>query len=93
MDGRKEGSNYCYKHEIIVEQRRKEQITEGLEEGKFEYEDEILCPYCGEVYEDDEYQFYEEGEHEVECYHCEKTFNLNTHVTYSYSTNIIDEDE
>lgn len=50
-------------------------------------EDEIFCPWCGEIYNiDDEYELYGEGEHDLTCHHCDKEFSVETNVTYSFST-------
>lgn len=58
-------------------------------------EDKIYCPWCGEVYEgDDDYELmYQDGDHEVTCYHCEKSFKVTTNVSVSYDTERIEEDE
>lgn len=89
LSERNEKSYYCDKHEVIANQRRVEEIAEGIENGEFEYEREIICPYCGETIEDDECVYDEDGEHEVECYHCEKNFQLETNISISYSTRVI----
>lgn len=61
--------------------------VENGEVTEFDCEDEIYCPYCGEVYEiEDEYELYIEGEHEVECPFCERAFTVNVNVSYSYDT-------
>ena len=49
-------------------------------------EDDILCPWCGEKCEEDYDALYTEGNHEVECAYCEKTFYVDTEISYSYST-------
>jgi hypothetical protein len=55
----------------------------------FAYEAEPKCPHCGyvcNVADNDWYQLYEEGEHEVECPLCEQGFTVSTHVQHSFST-------
>lgn len=54
-------------------------------------DDYVICPYCGAAMEtnlgyEDFPEIYEEGDHELECEECEKTFILNTHVSYSWET-------
>lgn len=51
-------------------------------------EDEIICPWCGEVqeYDGENYETYEEGEHIIECQCCDRKFKLTTNVSYSYDT-------
>ena len=47
------------------------------------------CPHCGEeceVHENEWREIYEEGEHEVECPHCEGEFIVSTRVSYSFDT-------
>lgn len=57
-------------------------------------EDDIICPYCGEIYEiEDEYDLYSEGEHEIECPFCEKKFKVDTHVSITFDTERIEESE
>lgn len=53
-----------------------------------DYEDDVICPWCGEALEPDcEYrEFYEDGTHVMQCFSCEKEFTLSTSVSYSYST-------
>lgn len=63
-----------------------EQIKSG-ESDSTVCEDEIYCPYCGEIYEiSDDYDLYDEGEHEIECSECERKFTVNTNVSYSFDT-------
>lgn len=54
-------------------------------------EDYVICPYCGEALETnvgypDFPEIYEDGDHELECPECGKTFILNTIVSYSWET-------
>ncbi|MCM1167094.1 MAG: hypothetical protein NC401_13900 [Ruminococcus sp.] len=54
-------------------------------------DDYIICPYCGAALETDVGyadfpEIYEEGDHELECEECGKTFVLNTIVSYSWET-------
>ena len=70
-------------------------IREGIvsgEENSTSFEDDIFCPWCGEIYNmDDEPILYEEGEHNLFCSRCEKPFTVDVSVSYSYSTTRIDE--
>ena len=49
---------------------------------------DVICPWCGEVLEADceSSEFYEDGTHVMQCWHCDKEFTLSTSVSYSYST-------
>lgn len=71
----------------------KERILSG-ELGGTECEDEIICPYCGEVneYDIDYYNdIYTEGDKIMRCDYCEKEFNLCVNVFYSYDTSRLEE--
>lgn len=53
--------------------------------------DFVICPYCGYAiptdygYEDFP-EAYEDGDHEIDCPECKKTFVLETAVSYSWET-------
>lgn len=51
-----------------------------------EYTDVPVCPWCGKIYVDDDYEVYEEAHHEVECGSCEKSFKVKTMVSYLFTT-------
>ena len=84
----KDGRSYiqckeCYKAEI------EKQISDFAEsETSTEYEDSAICPYCGHSHEGNGESecFYQDGEVEFTCDHCNKDFKLTTNVSYSYST-------
>lgn len=49
---------------------------------------DVQCPYCKteqEINHDDGYGYEEDGEHEQECYECEKTFEFTTAIYFSYN--------
>lgn len=61
---------------------------QGVEIKSSEY---VFCPYCGNVIEtcygyEDFPELHEEGEHEIDCPECEKTFVMNTEIFYQYET-------
>jgi len=52
-----------------------------------DYESEIICPYCGEVQSDPgEYNLQDESVTDIECGHCQKTFEVECRVDVTYST-------
>ena len=54
-----------------------------------EHRDWPVCPYCGHVHDDAwEWNFGPglEGDTEVECHHCNRTFYVERCVTVTYST-------
>lgn len=79
----------CKKHLDEVKQN----ILSG-EETETSCEDEIICPWCGEVqeYDIEDYEIYEEGRHEMQCHDCERLFNLGVSVSYYYDTERIEEE-
>ena len=52
--------------------------------------DEIICPYCGKRNRKGtewEIDFGPgEGDHEMDCSHCEKEFSVHNHISVLYST-------
>lgn len=64
----------------------KQSLMDG-EEDCTTSEAEVICPWCGEIYEiDDEWHLYQEGEHNLECPCCQKRFVLTTNVSYFFDT-------
>jgi hypothetical protein len=48
---------------------------------------EVRCPKCGyhwKVGDSDDYELYEDGEHEVSCAECNTDFTVTTYVSYSF---------
>lgn len=85
----------CYS---CVEKQWDEKIKKDIQSGEAtetSCEDKIYCPWCGEVYEDDDdYELmYQDGEHEVTCYSCEKPFKVTTNVSVHYDTERIERSE
>lgn len=61
---------------------------EDVDTGSSDY---VICPYCGEEMEtcygyEDFPEIYEEGEHEIECPECERTFILESSCSWYYET-------
>ena len=85
--------SYCY--ETMCYKCSKEKNLEGIKESILSGEklstygeDEVICPWCGEVLEVDceTDELYVDGQHVMRCYDCNKEFTLSTSVSYSYST-------
>ena len=63
------------------------------------YDDELyhylgaVCPYCGFINkgEGENPEFYEDGDYIYTCDYCNEKFNMNTYVSYSYTTSKIKE--
>lgn len=59
----------------------------GTEEAS--HKSRIRCPHCGHIQKaigDDNYERYGEGEHSVSCHECDKDFEIETHVRYSFTS-------
>lgn len=59
--------------------------------------DEICCPYCNTPQyslDDADLSYEQDAEHEIECQHfdCGKKFTLSTNVSYSWNTQVPDEE-
>ena len=82
----------CYScQEKQWDEKIKEEIQSG-EATETSCEDKIYCPWCGEIYEDDDdYELmYQDGDHEVICYDCGKSFKVTTNVSVHYDTERIE---
>jgi hypothetical protein len=54
------------------------------------------CPHCGDdfdVSENEAWEVYGEGEHELTCPSCDLDFTVETRVSYSFSTEDQPDDE
>lgn len=57
---------------------------------EYEFEDNIICPFCDEVVRD-EWEFIGDNEDGyLECYNCGRTFLYNVHRSVSYSSYPLD---
>lgn len=74
------------------EYKKKEELKqEGIEEGCFEDEDEITCPYCG--YKDRDSWEAPDEDDEYECSDCGRAFQMVRNVTVTYSTYRIEQED
>lgn len=55
----------------------------------FAYNKMPKCPHCGYEFIDLDGEFYEEGEHELDCPDCDLTFDVSTCVEITFSTDHI----
>lgn len=78
---------YCQECTDRKEKEKADNIANSLENGKFECEREIYCPHCGaETEVADDYELFDDGEHEIYCCDCDKLFTVNTNTSYSFDT-------
>lgn len=78
----------CFK---CLKEKNLEDIQNSIVSGesdRTDCEDDVICPWCGEILEPDceSSEFYDEGTHVMQCWNCNKEFALSTSVSYSYST-------
>lgn len=69
-------------HEIsnmTLAQKLKENIQEETS-----YEENVICPWCGQVHKDEE--FIHESDGSMQCGDCGKVFEFAVHIDVSYST-------
>ncbi len=83
--------DHCYQCVKEIELERAQQSIKSGDPSPDTYStDYVICPHCGAAYEqlsyDETSEMYDEGEHEVECYECGKTFLLHTYVSYAWET-------
>lgn len=73
-------------------EKEKQDLLDAIKEGEdyepYSTDDGYYCPYCGEFNENnpDDYEMYEDGDHEAECYECGQKFIVNTYVRYSFES-------
>lgn len=90
--------NTCYSCQKEQELKRiQEKIAAGEEKVNTYSTDYVICPYCGYAHEtcygyEDFSELYEEGDHEIECGGCNRTFVMETTISYSWNTRRTDND-
>lgn len=78
---------------IICKPCREIEINEKIQafqesEQETDFEDNVICPYCGGVNEanGESEVFYNEGYHEYDCGDCGNKFEVETMISYYYTT-------
>lgn len=75
---------YCESCERQRLEHEKMLTEEGIEDGCFENEDEITCPYCG--YKEKDSWEAPDADDDYACMDCGKEFKMERVVTVTYST-------
>lgn len=67
----------------------------GVPDDELEFNDDLICPYCGTEQRDlfEVHGAYEEGDHECQCGTCGGEFRFHTSISYSYSMTKIRQEE
>jgi len=66
-----------------------ENFQKEHEEDDYQYSnDGVICPYCGYLHKPDSESsyFYNDGDENIECSNCGNEFNIETYISYSYTT-------
>lgn len=68
------------------------------EENYFDYSlnDDPICPYCDEIIDISKWDLiylYDDDKHLVECPYCDKTFQVDSSITWHFTSSIPDEDD
>ena len=82
---------YCPVCEDKKSKIEKRIIEDGIEEGCFEDEEEITCPYCG--HKDRDILETPEEDDEFECVSCGNIFQMVRNISVTYSTYKIQREE
>lgn len=54
----------------------------------------LRCPHCAWIRGvDEDYHLYEEGEQEVCCYECNKSFEVSVRATYTFTSPALEKEE
>ena len=61
--------------------------------GQVSHEKRVRCPHCAHMFAPDEGDngVYDEGEHSLDCPNCGGDFDIETHVSYCFSSPALDE--
>lgn len=83
-------SKFCFS---CMEEENAKKLTDDILSGEVletEYEDDIVCPWCGTRYDsfdvDENSSFVDEGEHVTHCYECDHDFTYQADVSITFST-------
>mgnify|MGYP001851664449 CR=1 FL=1 len=78
--------------------KKLDDIRTSIDEGEPDTfsSDYIVCPYCGNAIDAEDLvdypELYEDGEHELLCEECSKTFKVDTMVSYEWETHRMEDD-
>lgn len=78
--------NMCYSCEHKIKEEEQAKKFQNNEETETSYEDDIVCPWCGYHFEDDDGYFVSVGDGEYDCPECGKGFYFQADIEVTFST-------
>ena len=87
----------CTQERIFKKLQKTQEAIRNGEETDTGSSDYVICPYCGYAMDtryryEDFPELYEEDDHEIECPECEKTYIMNTSISYYYETRKVEDE-
>lgn len=79
-------NDLCYSCQKEIREREQAEALQNNEETETSYENDIVCPWCGRRFEDDDGYFVRTGDGEYECDECGKEFYFQADIEVTYST-------
>jgi uncharacterized C2H2 Zn-finger protein len=73
----------------VRRRRRCHQCTKADDPGELDHDKFLRCPGCGHLwdpYEAEETGVFEEGPHDVRCPRCDREFEVETTISYSFTS-------
>mgnify|MGYP002521752005 CR=1 FL=1 len=83
----------CIRCQVDETYRQQAAALQNDEETETEYEDDIVCPWCGYRMQDDDAYFVSEQSGEYDCPECGKMFHFDADIEVTYSTRRVSEDK
>lgn len=86
----------CRKEEALENIQTAIEVGDDIDTWSSDY---VICPYCGSAIDArslgycDFPQAYTDGDHELVCDECGKTYRLTTSVSYSWETERVERDD
>lgn len=76
----------CYSCQKEIREQEQAEALQNNEEIETFYERDIVCPWCGCRFEDDDGYFARTGDGEYDCPECGKEFYFQVDIEVTYST-------
>ena len=79
-------NDLCYSCQTEIREQKRAQELQSNEETETYYEDDIVCPWCGYSFEDDDGYFASRGDGEYDCPECGKEFYFQANIEVTFNT-------